>query len=175
MVVGVDRLQVGHFQKHLVAREHRKNKIRKTGAASLMLTSMVDMFSLLVIFLLQTFSSSPAVMSIQKGINLPQAVTGMVTGDAPVLSLSADDVVLDQKSFGTLATTMQKPQALLTRLEELKMAWMKLHPKDSFHGDIHLQADKGMSAVDVSMMMNILMSQGFQTVHMAVIAGGKGP
>jgi hypothetical protein len=66
-MVGVERLQVGHFQKHLIAREHRKSKARRTGAASLMLTSMVDMFSLLVIFLLQTFSSSPAVMSIQKG------------------------------------------------------------------------------------------------------------
>ncbi len=174
-MVGVDRLQVGHFQKHLIAREHRKSRMRKIGVASLMLTSMVDMFSLLVIFLLQTFSSTPAVMNIQRGLMLPQATTGMATGDAPVLSLSKDEVILDQKPFGSLTGSIQNPQKLLDLLEEMKMTWMKQHPKESFQGNIHLQADRDLPAVQVAMMMNILMSQGYQTMHMTVVAAGKGP
>lgn len=46
-------LQTTRFTQRLLALKHRGSRTRRILVAGLMLTSMVDMFSLLVIFLLQ--------------------------------------------------------------------------------------------------------------------------
>ncbi len=89
--LGSQTLSVGTFQKHLLKRTQKKGVRRRILIATLTLTSMVDMFSLLVIFLLQTFSTSPELVMVTKGVTLPAAVTGRELNDAPVLSLTADE------------------------------------------------------------------------------------
>ena len=66
MVIGSQTLQPGTFVRHLLSREHRKAARGRNLIIGLMLTSMVDMFSLLVIFLLQVFSTSPELLWSQK-------------------------------------------------------------------------------------------------------------
>src|SRR4051812_45652774 len=88
------------FEKHLIARAYRRLGTRRLMVAGLMLTSMVDMFSLLVIFLLQTFSASPELAVITKGVTLPSSATSRELKDAPVLSIAQDGVFLDQKFVG---------------------------------------------------------------------------
>ena len=46
---------------------------KKGGYAELMLTSLVDMFTIIVIFLIQNFSASGDVMYMTKDIKLPYA------------------------------------------------------------------------------------------------------
>ena len=56
------------FEKHLVNRRRKRGWAIKATGFTLMLTSMVDMFSMLVVFLLQTFSSSPEITLDATGI-----------------------------------------------------------------------------------------------------------
>lgn len=69
----------------------RKNPFKggKKGlAAPLNLTAMVDMFTVIVIFLLQSFSASGEIMFIQKGIKLPTASQAQPLEDrGPVVTL----------------------------------------------------------------------------------------
>ena len=88
--------------------------------AGLTLTSMVDMFSLLVIFLLQTFSTSPELVMVSKGVSLPAAITGRELDDAPVLAISNEEVYLDQKLLGKTNQLLANPEPLMNKLAELR-------------------------------------------------------
>lgn len=164
-------LRMGTFNKHLVSVSSRKQKVKRTVVAGLMLTSMVDMFSLLVIFLLQSFSNSPQMMTLNKGLTLPAALSASMTMDAPVLSLTAEEITLDNKLIGSTATLLSAPQKLLTELQSLRAHWSKNHQNETFNGEIHLQADKNLSASLVSELMGILTSQGYSSVQLAVVTG----
>src|SRR5947209_8029657 len=63
--------------------------------ATLYLTSLVDMFMILVVFLLQTFAASGEIAFIQKNIILPQAVNWKDLERAPIIGVSSDAVTLD--------------------------------------------------------------------------------
>lgn len=160
------------FAQHLVNSKMKRKRTRRHMVAGLMLTSMVDMFSLLVIFLLQSFSNSPEVMAMSKNLVLPAAISAAAPIDAPVLTLSKTEVLLDQKLLGTNRSVADQPVALVKQLDALKQGWVKAHPGAAFSGDVHLQADRDLSSAFVSRFVNILNSQGYSNVHLAVVSGG---
>src|SRR6202165_318957 len=68
---------------------------KKSGYASLMLTSLVNMFTIIVIFLLMNFSANGEVLYMSKDIKLPDAYHGAQLERAPVVSVSAEAVTFD--------------------------------------------------------------------------------
>lgn len=159
------------FTKRLLARKHQTKKTKRVIVVGLMLTSMVDMFSLLVIFLLQSFSNSPEVMAMTKGIVLPAAVSAAAPIDAPLLTVTATEILVDQKSMGNIQDVLAKPEALVKSLVDMKDAWQERHKTESFKGDIHLQADRNLSSTLISQLIGIVNSQGYASVHLAVVNG----
>ena len=63
MILNQSLVAADGFEKHLINRKRKRNWGMKAAGFTLMLTSMVDMFSMLVVFLLQTFSSSPEMLN----------------------------------------------------------------------------------------------------------------
>jgi biopolymer transport protein ExbD len=161
------------FAKRLLSRRHQQKKTRRVIVAGLMLTSMVDMFSLLVIFLLQSFSNSPEVMAMTKGITLPAAVSAAAPIDAPLLTVTETEILVDSKSMGKISEVLAKPEALVKSLTEMKDAWQERHKNEAFKGDIHLQADKKLTSSLVSQVIGIVNSQGYASVHLAVVNGSR--
>jgi biopolymer transport protein ExbD len=156
------------FEKHLVNRRRRKNWSKKATGFNLMLTSMVDMFSMLVVFLLQTFSSSPEIL-VLKGMELPNSITPAIVREAPVMAMTKDgNLYLDQKLVGKIADITKSPDQLLNRLNNIKKDWSKSH-SSPFTGDINLQADKEVQSTTVGTMMGILTTSQFQSIQLAVI------
>lgn len=163
----------GTFSRHLISRKHRKSGGKKALLVGLSLTSMVDMFSLLVIFLLQTFSASPELLAITKGVTLPSAQTGSEIKDAPQLSLAVDGVFLDQKRVGSTEDILRNPTVLMERLAELRKLWIKGHPDEAFRGEINLQAHRELPSTTVSQVMGMLPSQHYGSIHLAVVGSGR--
>jgi biopolymer transport protein ExbD len=170
--LGAQELATGTFQKHLLTRKQRKAGRKRMMIAGLTLTSMVDMFSLLVIFLLQTFSTSPELVMVSKGVSLPTAVTGRELEDSPVLALSAEEVYLDQKLIGKTDALLADPTPLMNKLQALREQWQRAHPNQKFNGVISLQADRNLPSTTVSMFMGMLPTQTYATVQLAVISRG---
>jgi biopolymer transport protein ExbD len=170
--LGAEELAVGTFHRHLLTRKQKKKTLRRTMIAGLTLTSMVDMFSLLVIFLLQTFSTSPELVMVTKGVTLPTAVTARELDDSPVLAISADQVYLDQKPIGNTNALLTDPAPLMAKLAELREQWQKAHPNQKFNGIISLQADRDLPSPTVSMFMGMLPTQAYSTVQLAVVSRG---
>src|SRR5512147_2439697 len=67
---------------------------RKATNAELNVVPMVDMMTMLVIFLLQQFSATGEVLYMQKDIKLPTALHGQAIEVAPVIAISAEHVVV---------------------------------------------------------------------------------
>lgn len=170
--LGAQNLAVGTFSRHLLKSKQKKKLRRRALIAGLTLTSMVDMFSLLVIFLLQTFSTSPELVMVTKGVTLPAAVTGREFEDSPVLAISADEIYLDQKFIGKTTTLLADPTPLMRKLQELREQWQRVHPKQKFNGVISLQADRNLPSTVVSQFMGMLPTQTYSTVQLAVISKG---
>lgn len=168
MILNHSLVAADAFEKHLINRRRKMSWGMKAAGFTLMLTSMVDMFSMLVVFLLQTFSSSPEIL-ILKGVELPNSITAAEVKEAPVLAISKDgNLYLDQKLVGMTKDVMTKPEELLKRLNSIKHDWSKSHT-DAFAGEINLQADKEIESTTVSMVMAILTSSQFQSIQLAVM------
>ena len=172
MSVGVNYLGKSCFEEHLSIREGKKSKIKKAIFVSLSLTSMVDVFSMLVVFLLQTFSSTPEIL-VTKGVSLPEALTTSVVMEAPVLSISKTDLYLDQKAVGKLSDVLAKPVLLIKQLRAMKKNFAKNHPGKAYAGEINLQADEAVPSVIISQIMSHLNSQNYHSIHLAVMSGGR--
>lgn len=172
MNIGAQTLRPNVFYKHLVPLKHQKKKTKRVLVSSLSLTSMVDMFSLLVIFLLQTFSTSPEMLFVTKGVTLPSAKSGAEILDAPVLSITNNEIFLDQKSVGSVSEITKNPEVLLKKLEILRENWQKTHPNEKFKGEINVQAHRDTSSAIISQVMGFLPSQHFGSIQLIVMAGG---
>ncbi|MBY0515982.1 MAG: biopolymer transporter ExbD [Bacteriovoracaceae bacterium] len=168
MAITANILHTGQFEHHLLTRKQKVGRFKKTLIVGLMLTSLVDMFSMLVCFLLQTFSSSPEIF-IAKDVKLAEAFSGGEVKVAPVLSVSKTSLYLDQKVVGDLQVLLKSPTPLVKGLESLRQKWSKENPGKAYPGEINLQADKDMASTDVAKLMGILNSQRFEVIQLAVM------
>ena len=133
MHLGVPILDKGAvtFERHLIFRKQKKNFKVKGLIAALMLTSMVDMFSMLVCFMLQTFSSNPEVL-VTKGIELPASLTPSMVKDAPLVSVSKTGIYVDQKRIGAPKEVLRKPYLLTRPLRNIRKSWAKNNEGKAF-------------------------------------------
>lgn len=168
MILNQSMVAADAFEKHLVNRKRKKHWGIKAAGFTLMLTSMVDMFSMLVVFLLQTFSSSPEIL-VTKGVELPNSITPSQVREAPVLAISSDgNLYLDQDIVGKTEDIAKKPNGLLKKLNVIKKNWAKSHTSP-FTGEINLQADKEIKSTVVAQIMGILTNSQFQSIELAVV------
>lgn len=168
MILNQSMVAADAFEKHLINRRRRKMWGIKAAGFTLMLTSMVDMFSMLVVFLLQTFSSSPEIL-VTKGVELPTSITPSQVKEAPVIALSRDgNLYLDQKLVGTTKEVSKKPDILLKKLNVIKREWAGSHTSP-FTGEINLQADREIKSTTVALIMGVLTSSQFQSIELAVV------
>jgi biopolymer transport protein ExbD len=161
-------LHTGRFEHHLITRKQKKGGVKKALVTGLMLTSLVDMFSMLVCFLLQTFSSSPEVF-VANEVKLPEAFSGAIVKEAPVLSISRSKVFLDSKDLGDLHSLLKQPAKLQKGLIQFKQSWAKQNPTKAFPGEINLQADRAVSSQEVAKMMGLLNAQSYDVIQLAVM------
>src|ERR1700759_4199571 len=110
---------------------------KKSGYAELNLTSMVDMLTILVVFLLQTFSASGELLTVQKNIVLPEATNYKDLEQAPIVAVSKDSVTLDGRPVATQDeltrdTTDWKLTDLHDQLVTLKNNFKLIHPSENF-------------------------------------------
>src|SRR5450432_2079108 len=85
-----------------------KNRIvisKRTVITGLSLTSMVDMFTILVVFLLQNYSSTGEILNIPKDIHLPKASQIKELKPAHVVTISVTGIILDKDTVADLKQT----------------------------------------------------------------------
>jgi biopolymer transport protein ExbD len=155
---------------------------RKGTNAELNVVPMVDMMTLLVIFLLQQFSTTGEVLYMQKDIKLPNAHHGQVIEIAPVVAVSADQVVVTGVKVADVRELDQDPgylniPALEERLRDEKKKWEFIHQNDpdkKWDGLVNIQADKAVPFRIVKRVMYSCGVAGYFNVNFAAMDAGSG-
>jgi biopolymer transport protein ExbD len=153
---------------------------KKSTYAELNLTSMVDMLTILVVFLLQTFSASGELLTVQKNIVLPEASNFKDLEQAPIIAVSKDSVTLDGRMVANAEqlnaenTTDWKITDLHDQLVTLKNNFKLLHPSETFGGAVIVQADKSVDFKVIKKVMYSCAVAGYANVNFAVNEKSKG-
>lgn len=155
------------------------------GYASLNLTPMVDMFTIIVIYLIQNFSSDGDILYMSKDIQLPNITAQMKLERAPVVSVSAESVSLDGSRVIDVADLTRDETWNIPALEEaMREARKKIEASsDAFRGDgfkgvVNIQVDKAVQFKVLKKVMFACNQAGFGNVSFAgytVTAGATPP
>jgi biopolymer transport protein ExbD len=156
----------------------------KGATFELPLTSMIDMFTILVIFLLMNFSATGEIFFIQKNVVLPEASHAKNLESAPLISVSAAGVSLEAQKVGDnplhLEESDQNLPKLMAALNNIRAFEEQLHPGEPFKGNINIQADEKTPLVYIKRVMQTCILAGWNSINFAVraaesVRGGDAP
>jgi len=159
---------------------------RRSVNADLNVVPMVDMMTMLVIFLLQQFSATGEVLYMQKDIKLPESAHGQTIEVAPVVAISAEHVVVTGQKVADVRdleadTGLININALEERLRDEKKRWDFIHQNDpdrekSWKGDVNIQADTKVPFRILKRVMFSAAQAGYYNVNFATLeAAGSAP
>ncbi len=147
---------------------------KRSGYASLNLTPMVDMFTIIVIYLLQNFSSDGDILYMSKDIQLPNITAKAKLERAPVIGVSAESVSLDGARVVESSELTRDETWNVPALEEkLREARQKIEQSQAllggspFKGVINVQADKGVKFQILKKVMFACSQAGFGSINFA--------
>ncbi len=154
---------------------------KKGTFADLLITPLVDMFVIIVIFLLQNFSATGEILFMSKDISLPEAANGRDIDRAPVVQISNDSVMLEGEQIALVADLGRDEYwnipALEEKLRDLKKRYEVIHqadPSGGFKGDINIQAHKEVQFKTIKRVMYSCNQAGYLNINFAVM-GVAGP
>ena len=168
---------------------------KRDVVAVLQLTAMVDMFTVLVVFLLQNYAVTDQILPISEKIILPQAKAVKELRPSHVVILSGGKVTLNQDVLGNLqgegsgegkdnwvfAPLKEKVQELLKQAKDggenfliAQLRRMNLDDKDENFAKrtpfrVTIQADESAKFASVKKIMFTLTEAGVKEMNFAVI------
>ena len=145
--------------------------------AALTLTSLVDVMTIIVIFLLMNFSANGEVLYMSKDIRLPDAYHGSQLERAPVISVSAEAVTFDGRMLlntGELekGDVLGVPE-LEDSLRDEKRRYEAIHlndPDHPFRGLVNVQADRRIPFKVIKRVMFACNQSGFANINFAALS-----
>ena len=169
--------------------------MKRDVVAVLQLTAMVDMFTVLVVFLLQNYAVTDQILPISEKIALPQAEEVKELKPSHVVILSEGQVSLNTKPLGVLAEHTSASQwvfgPLKERMDEIikqaeegensflaaQLARITPDKKDELGQKapvrVTIQADENTVFSDIKKVMFTLTASGIQEMNFAVIKQRK--
>ena len=137
------------------------------------LTSLMDVFTILVFFLLVNSGSVEIVQS-PKDVKLPESFEDSKPRETVVISVSAEDVIVQGRIVAKVADILEGKEASLAplgaRLAELKkniVGPATLIVADS--QEVTILADKSVPFIVVRKVMSACTDEGYENVSLAVV------
>ena len=130
--------------------------------AELLLTALIDAFSILVIFLLMSFSSSGDILFPAKGTELPQAALGEQLDRQPVVKVENGKTYLEEKEV---------PEGqLVSALVNLRKKFSETRPGEEFPGIVTILADRRLKYEVLNSIVLASSQAGFSDIKFAVVS-----
>ncbi len=134
---------------------------KRTVAADLLLTALIDAFSILVIFLLMSFSSTGEIISVGKGMELPNAKQGETLERTPILKVDGDKFYLESKEV--------HPKDMTQALLDLRKDFQRHSPGQEFPSTMTLQADRRVKYEVLNQVVVAAAQAGISDIKFAVM------
>jgi biopolymer transport protein ExbD len=130
---------------------------RKDNPIELNLTSIMDMFTILLFFFLTTYSFEGVLMKIEEGIELPVSKSRLPVAEKYYMAISMDKVTID----GIVYNSNGRDDVLiLSHLKELKKRGANF---------IIIQADRSLPFYKIRNYIRIIVQAGFSKPFLAVL------
>ena len=155
---------------------------RTPSSFKIQITSMVDMFVILLVFLLKTYSTSPVNITRKDGMTLPESTATQDPVDVVKLIVSEDGVFVEEKKIMDLekgripasAADANDPSFLrllyeaLDERAKLAKSISKVNDSFEFDGKVLMQADRNLNYDVLQKIMYTSMMAGYADVKLAV-------
>jgi biopolymer transport protein ExbD len=152
---------------------------KKTVEADLNITPMVDMLTMIVVFLLMTFSATGEILFATKDIVLPPAFHVTELERAPVVAVSKATVGFEGQFVMNAADVTEssypdwKLTPLFTYLEAERESWMAAHAGEQFKGDVIIQSDQDVPFSMLKLIMSTCAKAQYNNTNFAIRQAGK--
>ena len=153
-----------------------KLSAKRVMTADLLITPMVDMFVIIVLFLIANFSATGDVLNITKEIRLPEAVNVKDIEMVPVVMVSNEQVLVSGTVIGRVEDLSREDYlnipALEEKLRDMKKQYEDLHAlandeSGKFKGDVNIQGDKDIQYKILKRVMYSCMTAGYNNINFA--------
>lgn len=159
------------FTFHVVSSRRKK----RDTTFSLKLTSMIDMFTILLVFLLKSYSAEGQIMSVAPDLKLPNSTAQKVPETTSIIAVTDEMILLDGQPIAKVADVMRSNQLLIPGLlNDLKTKRHisekigEIHTDIGFTGKISIQADKELPYLIIKKIMFTCGRVGFNDIMLAV-------
>ena len=147
-----------------------RNRLRIT---KMNLTSLMDVFTILVFFLLVN-SGSVEVVEAPKDVKLPESRVESKPRETVVISISAEEVLVQGKLVAFVEDILNNKQDAVTpinaRLAELKESVIGINTKTvAASQEVTILADRSVPFTVVKTVMSTCTAEGYENVSLAVI------
>lgn len=163
----------------------RRSASRKSVYVPLFLTSMVDMFAILVIFLLQSFSSEGQIIVLPSGLQLPKAENTGRLERAPSIVVGLKEIRFEGKALANTQKVLKQNEWSVPPLREALQGYKKqleaqaivnrdLQEEDEqTRQKINISADKRLPFEVVKKVIYNAGFEGFPDFRFAVFPGAE--
>ncbi|MDZ7373927.1 MAG: biopolymer transporter ExbD [candidate division KSB1 bacterium] len=148
---------------------------RLRGTFSLRLTSMIDMFTILLVFLLKSFSTEGDILTVAKDLRLPESTANKPPQTASIIAVTPEWILLDgnrivrtQEVLENRGAIVQPLREELSRLRKLTETIASISQGMEFTGNIVIQGDKSIPFAVLKKIMYTCGSVGYNNMLLAV-------
>ncbi|MES2856701.1 MAG: biopolymer transporter ExbD [Bdellovibrionota bacterium] len=159
-VIGNSALQSAIGESSVIAPKSEKK--RRSVHAELLLTALIDAFSILVIFLLMSFSSTGEILPLSKEMQLPKAANTEQLIKTPVVKVENGRMFLEEKEI--------TENQLVSALIQLRKKFQKDEPSKEFPGMLTIQGDRRLKFESLNGIILASSQAGFSDIKFAVVA-----
>jgi biopolymer transport protein ExbD len=147
-----------------------RNRVKIT---KMNLTSLMDVFTILVFFLLVN-SGSVEVVEAPKDVELPESVVESKPRETVVISISADEVLVQGKLVAFVDEILSDRESAVgpinARLAELKESVIGINTKTvAGSQEVTILADRSVPFTVIKTIMSTCTAEGYENVSLAVI------
>ena len=89
------------------------NKRTKRGVFALKLTSMIDMFTILLVFLLKSYSAEGQIVTLSKDLVLPESTSEKAPKVTSVISITNEWILVDGRPIDKIETVLFQEELLI--------------------------------------------------------------
>lgn len=158
-----------------------KIPLKRNQSFTLNITSMTDMFTILLVFLLQSFSTSEVTLDVINGLRLPSSTTEKNPVNGVKLSISPTELKFDQIVVAGLKDSQIDASAIdpndnkfIKPLFEQLKKFNAENEKLAKTGKVLLQADQDLPYSTISKVLYTASMAGFPNLKLVTtVSGGE--
>lgn len=158
--------------------KHNQRRNRLRPSSSLILTSLMDILTVLVLFLLKSFVLEGEAVTPVPGVSLPQSSSQTAPRASIVIAIFNDSIMMNGEVVATVSKAVSSDDLLITslakRLDETReqateIARLRGSGADAFDGKVSIQGDREINFAILQRVMYTCSASGYDHISLAVI------